>query len=363
MRRPDPIGSWSLAAAGLTMLAAEVVQPTLLLALQAGETAAWLSAAAAGLMAAPAYWVAARAVAALPGGDLISLARAAAGVPGAVATALAVAGVLVFHGGLVLRETAEMAVSSLYPHTPQTFALISLVLPVLYGALGGTAALVRLCRAFLPLLMLATLLSLAGAMGWGEARFLLPFWGPGPAALLGRSVAVTGLYKPVLFLLLAAGQVGDRRHLGRAGLIAIGAAALTIAAAEAVFTKAYPLPLGWSVTYPLHELSRLVSGGRFFERLEGIWLFIWVVGTGLHLAALLHAAAYAWAAAFGLPSHRLAVLPLVSVAVAVALFPPDQGQTLTLHTAIAPLAAAVGFGLPAALALLAPLRRRVSRGK
>lgn len=109
--------------------------------------------------------------------------------------------------------------------------------------------------------------------------------------------------------------------------------------------------MGQHIAFPLHEMSRLVIGGRFFERIEGIWLFVWVFGTACHLAALLHAAAVAFAQAFALPSHRTAVPPLVAMALTIAFFPPDE--TIAWHAAGALPALAIGFGLPLGLAVVA----------
>lgn len=220
------------------------------------------------------------------------------------------------------------------------------------------AALVRLCRAFLPILVLAILLILAGSFGWGQVRFLLPIWGPGPGLLPLRSVPLAALYTPMLFLLVAAGQLGDRQRLVRVVALVVFGSGLLFSASKAVLVMAYPWPLSDSITFPLHELSRLVLGGRFFERVEGVWTLVWVFATAGHLAVLLHAAAVAIGQAFGMPDHRHAVLPLVTMTLTVSLMPPDQTRAITWLYAAAPARLAVAFGLPLALALLAAWRRR-----
>jgi hypothetical protein len=175
MENGQPFGSWSLAATGATLLLAQEFHPMVIEVLRAGLNAAWLAMSLSGLLAAALYWAAAKSVGARPGGNLISLAREAAGTPGAALCGLAVSGMLLYHCGFVLRETAEMTVSSLYPHTPQTFAIVALLLASLYGAYGRTDSLVKLSRILLPLLLLGVLVILVGAMGHGPG-------GPGPAA-------------------------------------------------------------------------------------------------------------------------------------------------------------------------------------
>lgn len=353
------VGSWSLAGAGATVLIAQVYHPNLLVALEAGRTGAWISMLVAGLLALGLLWPVIRSLRRIPGGNLIDLARAAAGAPGAMGTAILLSGLLVFHSGFVLRQTAEMTVSAVYPHTPQTFAVVALVLCVLYGAWGGTAAVIRLCRLFLPLLLLSIAFVLIGTFAWGEVHYLLPLWGPGAVPLLVRSTLLTAIYGPAVFLLMGAGLVHDRERLGRAALAAVGGTAAIYAISKIVLLMAFPYPMGHSVTFPLHELSRLMLGGRFFERLEGLWVYIWVFATACHLSALLHAAALAYAGGFGMATHRTAVVPLVMMTILVAFFPHDQQQAITWHAMGAPAGLAVAFGLPIALATLAALRGRL----
>lgn len=363
MRQTAQFGSWSLAAAGAAMMLSEAYHPILVAAIKLGDTAAWLAMFLAGLLALALYLPVALGLRAIPGGNLIDLARGAAGHPGAVMTALLVCGLLVYHSALIIRQTSEMAVGAVYTHTPQTFATVALVICTLYAALGKTPGLVRLARSFLPFLLLSILVILVGGAAWGSPTYLLPFWGPGPAALLSGSAELAAIYCPlVLFLLVGARDVHDRQQLWRSGAVAIGGSSLLLVVIKAVLVMSVPLPLGYSVTFPLHELARLVVGGRFFERIEGMWVVIWVFGTASHLAIVLHSAAVAYSGAFGIPKYRTVVVPLVTMAMIMAFFPHDQVESVEWSRSAFPVYVAIGLVLPAALALLAAVRRRLSRG-
>lgn len=358
MRRAEQFGSRSLMAAVCIVLMAQAFHPWLRGVLEQGETAAWLAVLLAALVALPVYWLVTTRLGALPGGNLITLAEAAAGPTGAVITALLAASLLLFHSALVLRETSEMAVSGLYTHTPQTFAMVTLTACVLYVAHGGTAALIRLCRLFFPLLILSLLFIIAGNLGWGKLGWLLPFWGPGPVPLMIQSFMISRAYgNAFLFLLIVAGGLRDRGRLVRTGLVSVSVSAVLAAAVIAILLMTYPFPLGLQLNYPLFHMSRIVQGGRFFERTEGVWVFFWFFGTALHLGALLHAAALAWANAFGMDSHRTVVLPMITITVVLALFPQDIVKASALHHQEA-YGLGVSFGLPALWALFAPMRGR-----
>lgn len=359
MNQDRQFGSWSLAAAAAAVLLVEGFYPIMVASIDLGDTAAWIAMLLAGLFALALFTPAALCLQRMDRGGLIALARAAAGWPGAVAAGILMAGLLVFHSGLVIRQTSEMAVGAVYPNTPQTFATTALVVCALYAAYGKLSGLVRSGRTFLPVLLLSFLFIVAGGIAWGRLAFLLPFWGPGPLPLVAGSLRLGALYVPVvLFLLVAAESVHDRQHIWRAGAVAIGGSSILFAVLKLLLLMAYPLPMGYSITYPLHELARLVTGGRFFERLEGAWVLVWVAGTAIHLAIILHTAAAAFAGAFAMPSLRVAVLPLVTISMIFAFFPPDQGQAIAWNHQAFPVYVVIGLLLPAALALLARFRRR-----
>lgn len=329
-----------------TATLAELFHPILLFPVQAVGTSAWITTLLSGLLAVAALWPVAALLQSRVRGNLIDLAGAAAGLPGRLFTAAAAAGILVFHSGAVLRETAEMAISAVYPHTPQTFAVVALTLCFLYGAWDDLSSLVRLCRLFLPALFLAILFAIVGSFGWGELRFLMPLWGEGPVKTISHAPSLMANYLTVLILLMGADRLRDRQHLFRAGAVAVGFSTVMIAICALALLVIFPLPLGNSITFPLHAMARLVTGGRFFERMDGIWVCIWVFATACHLALAIHVAALAWTQAFGLASHTPAVLPLTAICLTLAFFAPDQGRVLAWHDASSGAIVAVTFALP-----------------
>lgn len=332
--------------------------PLILIAMDEGQTAGWLLTLLAGLLTLLTLWPVAAFLRSVPGATLIDLARLAAGRVGAVITGVLLAGVLSFMGGTILRETSEMAITASYPHTPQTFATTSLLLGAIFVAYGDGSALVRLGRLLLPAVVGSFLLVLAGTVGWGEIQYLLPFWGPGPVSLLLEAPSAAMFFAPAALLPLLTDGVSDRSSLVRSTLAVPSISALLLALEKAVLGMVFPYPLGTDVTFPFHGAARIVLTGRFFERLEGIWVFMWVMSTTVLSGALLYGGASAVARSFSMPRHTTAVLPLATVVLTVAFFPRNQADTITLHERAGPWLFALALALPAVLAVAAALRRR-----
>lgn len=354
-------GCRSLAAFGMMVIITQAFHPIVLLEIHLGMTAAWILCLLGGLLATLTLWPVAHALSRTPGSGLMDLARGALGEAGAALFALLLAALLSFSGGLILRETAEMAVTAVFPHTPQTFATFSLLIGALFVAYGDSSGVVRLGRAMLPTLVIAILAVLAGSVGWGRVQFLLPLWGPGLPALVAASPATAAFYTPVVTVALMAGGVRERRHLTRWMLLTPLAGMGLMILVKAVLVMVFPYPMGADITYPLHAAARIGIGGRFLERLEGIWLFTWVGSTIAMSGALLHASALAMAGGFGIRRHTDCVLPLATVVLTVAFFSHSQAETVNLHEGASLLLFAVLLLLPAAVSAVAMLRQRRGR--
>lgn len=351
-------GNRSLAAMAAVAVLAKTFHPVMLLAAEWGQNAAWLVTLLATLLAALLVWPVAAALRRQQAGTLISVARRALGRPGAVGMALSQACAFTFMAAMILRETSEMALTVAFPHSPQTIATTTLLLGAVYIAWGDRSGLVRLGTVLLPLLLAALLVVTVGAMPWGEWWVLFPLWGPGPERLLLGAPVVAKFFAPMGVLFMLAGGVRDRKRLPRWAVGVTLATGTLLTLVKLVLGVVLPYPKGVAVTFPLHLAARILLGGRFFERLEGLWLFVWVSVTVILSAALLYASAAALQQAFRLQTHRAAVLPLAAVTLTLAFFPENQADTVRLHEGAAGLLAALTLGLPALLAVIALLRGR-----
>ncbi|HYG56570.1 MAG TPA: GerAB/ArcD/ProY family transporter [Symbiobacteriaceae bacterium] len=351
-------GNRSLAALGIMAALTQGYHPLALICMIYGQTAGWLLGLLAGCLAALLLWPVALLLRRVPGADLMDLVHMAFGKPGAILYAMLLAATLTFSSGMILRETSEMAIAAVFPHTPQTFATTGLLLAAVYVAWSDNVGLVRIGRVLMPILLLSILFVMAGAIGWGRVQHLAPFWGPGPLPLLTAALPSAALIAPAVLMPMLAGDVSDRRHLVAwmtAVPILIG---LALAVEKALMGMVFPYPVSLHITYPLHAAARIILGGRFFERMEGLWLFVWVSSTAALIGALLHAGARALSQAFGMRRHTVAVLPLAAVVLTIAFFSDNQADTIMVHQAAAPAVTAVALVLPAAVAAVAAWRHR-----
>lgn len=200
------------------------------------------------------------------------------------------------------------------------------------GAAMGSSNLIWLGALWLWPTLLGFALVLVGNLGWGQLRNLLPLTGPGLLPVAAQVVPLTSHFGELVYLAVLSSYLATPSRLVRAAAYVTLGTAVTWMLVTLVYLMVFPLPGGLGVPFPLFDMTRLVQGGRFFERVDAFWITFWTAGCAVRGAAALHAAALLLRDAFRLPNHRGAVLPLVIATVSLALFPTDQAGAIAAET-------------------------------
>lgn len=299
------------------------------------------------------------AVAARPGRSFTDLGLEVGGRPLAVAAAVLISAFYVVSSGLSIRQAAEMVVTSLYPHTPQTFAMVGLAAAGTLGAAASVDGVLWGGSMFAWPAALSILVVLAGNFGSGQFRNLIPITGHGILPSLVHILPLTSYLDALLFVAILSRFTKEPAALKRGAAMAVGVALVLWTATVALFLMTFPLPGATGVPFPLFEMSRLIQGGRHFERIDSLWLIFWTFGSAGRMAGLLQACALLFQGAFRLPSYRMAVPALAIAAVAAALFPSNQAKAIAVETVnLRVWGFLVVLVLPCAVALAALWRRR-----
>lgn len=293
------------------------------------------------------------------GQGLIDLAIQGGGRPLAVAVALLISAFSITSTGLSLRQASELAVTALFPHTPQTFAMSSMILASAVGAAMAPANAFWVASIFAWPALFSVLLLAVGSVAWGQFRNAMPPTGPGVLPVLMEVPALASYFSPLIHFLTFAGLTTPTRGLLRGVLTTAGATAVTWALVLLFYLMVFPLPGGLGIPFPVFEMSRLVEGGRFLERVDAIWILIWVFGSVLRSAISLLGSTWLIKEAFGLPDHRGAVLPLAVSSLSIALFPSNLSDAIAVEGFLfREISYLVFFLLPLLVTILAWVRQR-----
>ncbi|MCL6590183.1 MAG: spore germination protein [Firmicutes bacterium] len=262
-----------------------------------------------------------------PGEDLAGIAETAAGpVIGKLLTGIVV-GYFFISTALVLRQIAETVIGTALPQIPLlaitvTFTLV-MVLPSYWG-LESSARFAALVTPFL----------LAGGVGLFLLQFknmsmnnLAPLWGPGLKQLAVNGLSRSSLLSELVFLGFLAPFI-PRKKTVRAGVYLVAAASVLLVGAMLVTQTIFPPQAAAENTFPFYEIGRSIYFGRFYQRVEFIFVVVWITIVLLSLVVRFYFTTVGLARIFGMPYHQPLIGMVALAVLAVALLFPNYNTVI-----------------------------------
>ncbi|MBC7347096.1 MAG: endospore germination permease [Clostridia bacterium] len=253
-----------------------------------------------------------------PEGTVVQFARACLGRWLGAAWGLAYAGFFFGLAAVTARVVAESYVLGVMPETPLIVFIVVVVWLGSLAARGGVEVIGRMSESslflVLPLLLAAIFLPIARAR-WEN---LLPVLEHGPAPVLAASLTSFALYAEVaaagMLLTHLATPQEAARYTTRAILLSGSLFVLVTVTVTAILG-----PNADDLVLPVFSQARLISMGRFLERLETLPLAAWTLMVWLKVGFYLWVTATGLAQTFGLADYRPLVYPLGFLAACLAV--------------------------------------------
>lgn len=266
---------------------------------------------------------------------------------------------LLLFGAFTIRKFSEVIISSMLPETPIQVVIITIIIMALYAVLNGLEVIGRLCELLLPIIIGGLLVIFLLAVKEVDLKKLLPFLEAGikPVAE-GSFIAFRNNYKGSLIILMLIPFLTVKKQALKAGVmgVAISGIVFTVLTVESIC--AFGVDPLIAMTWPTLNLARLISIGGFLERIESIFLAIWVISGFLKLTILLHATALGSAQLAKLQSFKPLLLPLAVITFSIAMIPRNIIELTEATDMIHLLGVVTGIIIPLIMLLIALIRRQ-----
>ena len=110
------------------------------------------------------------------------------------------------------------------------------------------------------------------------------------------------------------------RYAKKAGFAALLISGAVISLAILSFSLTFPFYIAQEVTSPMYELSQLIDYGRFVQRIEAVFLFVWILATLISSTAVFYAFAFIYCHIFRIADKRPIIVAGCIIAFTGALF-------------------------------------------
>lgn len=258
-----------------------------------------------------------------PGMDFVEITKRSFGSATAVAVALICAIYLLASTASVMRQFEENVVTTVLPMTPLLVVGVLFIVVVWYLAYCGLEGIARVSVILLPILVLGLVAVCLMTANWWRPALLLPFWGSGVLSVAGGALRYVSIFTNVLLLCIIYPHAQNQGAFRSVGVISILLSAALLGAFSAVFHMVFAPTQAVHMSFHLYQLARMIYLGRFFQRMESVFVFLWVASAVIRMAFTLWAAAYLTASAFAWPVFRPLLPALAVISFSVSMLPTN----------------------------------------
>ncbi|MBS3872493.1 MAG: endospore germination permease [Firmicutes bacterium] len=216
-------------------------------------------------------------------------------------------------GTMVLRDLGDFLISAILPETPLSANIALMLGLVCFGVYLGLESLARFNEGFAPLILLSWLIVIVAGLLRADFGWLRPLLAVEPSQLMLSTLVSGSIIIDGLIVLLFFSFVKDQGSVLKYNTWAIIMATVIMAGAQVAVVTSLSPNLAQTVLYPILELARNTPLGAFLERIEALYLAVWIMGTFIKIAVLFYGSCLGLATTTGVKNYRTFIIPIAAL--------------------------------------------------
>lgn len=218
-----------------------------------------------------------------------------------------------------LRVFPESVRIILLQNTPMVIIIIAMTIAIALGSQYGIISLSRITSFFLPIAAAIMIGFIILLFPHFLTKNIFPIFGYGLKEIFIDGLEGISLFSDIiaLFILLPKTKGTPKKCGYKAILISGGAMTILLISLGLV----YPNPVSKEFLTPVYQLTRLVSIGNFFSRVEAFFEFIWSIGMFIYAAIYVNIMSLVLKETFDLKHKTPLILPVLVLSTGVSYIP------------------------------------------
>lgn len=325
--------------------------------IEIGGTAGWTLPIFSGVLAIVPWLMIAKLLERFPEKSIIQINNEVFGSYLAVVPSLIITVFITVTNGNVLRQFGETMILTALPEAPISSLAFLFILPMAAAVYLGLEPIVRTNFIALPFIVFGIAGTLLALIPYWDFINIFPLFGNGLGKLLLYSVPLTSVFGETVILTMLIPYFSFRGpKLIQVGILNIVITALIFSVSTLVYQIVIPYPGAIESFLPYYQLARSIYLGRYFQRVEAIFVLFWAFSAFLRLSVGLFLVAYLFKETFQVPLLRPLIPALALILLSLALTPVDLMQTVAFERLRILGGSLLYFGLPIFILMVAMLR-------
>lgn len=246
-----------------------------------------------------------------------------------------------------------------FPLSPNWYVIGFFIVSIYVLSILGIESMARLAKLLGYFMIVGFIFTIALNIRNYNINNLYPILGYGLDKTIMTGIIRSSVYGEVIILAIFASTFQGARHIKKEGMISIGLSALLISASMLAFTLAFPYYIGQNITAPMYEMATLIDYGRFLQRVESVFLFIWIISTLISTTIVFYAFVWVFCKMFRIQDKNPIILGGVILLFAATLMFKDIMTVITSGVQfIRSFGSVMAFVLPLLSLIVAIIRQK-----
>lgn len=238
---------------------------------------------------------------------------------------------ILFYASSHLREFLEMLKTYILPNTAPSIILGSFTAVTVLVAFMGIENIAKLSFICFWLVLSGIFIILILASPYYVVDYAKPFLGYGLGKTFGVGFLRCSAYEEVLILPIVAKSLQNLKDFKKAGVIGLISSGLIFSISFLLNLMAFGYTAASENLSGMFQLSRIIYFNRYFQRIEAIFIFIWVISAVLTVSIAFYASISIYCRAFNIGNHRPLLFPHAFLMFMIAIIPKNISEVLEIN--------------------------------
>lgn len=224
---------------------------------------------------------------------------------------------------ITVSEFTEVVKDYVFPLTPPSLIIVIVVVGVLILCVLGLETLARFAKLSAYIMLFGSILVLAMGIQNYDINRLFPILGYGAGKILITGIIRSSAYSEVIILAVFATSLQGTIFIKKAGYYSLLLSGGLISISLLAFSLTFPYYTAQEMTAPMYEMATLIDYGRFVQRVEPIFLFIWFISSFITISAVFYCFISIYCKMFKIQDIKPIAIGSSIILITVALYQTD----------------------------------------
>ena len=267
-----------------------------------------------------------------------------------------------YYAGTVLREFVEMIKAYNLPYTPPSVILLLFIAVVCIFTYIGIEGIGRISAIFFYPVLIGFIVLLVLASPNYVFDYIKPYGGYGVGNTFMTGFLRCSAYDEIFFLAVIFKSLQETSLFKKVGFASLLTAGVIFSVSILVSILTFEYTMGRENLSNIFQLSKTIYFSRYFQRVESIFLLIWVISSVINVMISFYCSISIYSKVFMIKNIKPLILPFAFLLFWISLFTPNLLEVTQINLLfINQYSMFLIFLVPIAILLIAMIRGKKDR--